>query len=313
MTVFFAVDVGGTSTKTALIDDKGTILDKQSFKTWRHIPLEDFNQGMVQALLDGMNAVGLQRRDIRGAGIGIAGFLDLNRGTVVEAINVGWNDVPFIALAQAALAMPVTIDNDANVAALGEAWIGAGSGARTALCVTVGTGIGGGIVMDGQLYRGVNGMAGEIGHLVVQRENGFLCNCGMHGCLETLASATAMVRLARAVQQRGEIPLDIVIDGAKVVVELAQQGNLAAQGVVREVAHWLGYGLSLAANTLNPDVIVIGGGVSTAGEIFLGPVRTAFLETALGRVAEAVEIRAAALGNDAGVVGAAALAAQRLE
>ncbi len=312
MTVFFAVDIGGTSTKTALVDDQGTVLDKRSFKTWRHIPLADFSQGMVQALSEGMDAIGLQRRDIGGAGIGIAGFLDLNRGTVVEAINVGWANVPFIDLAQDALKMRVTIDNDANVAALGEAWMGAGRGARSVLCATVGTGIGSGIVIDGQLYRGVNGMAGEIGHLVVQRENGYLCNCGMHGCLETLASATAMVRLAQQVQQQGGISPEIMIDGAKTVMDLAQHGNPAAQQVVQEVAHWLGYGLSLVANTLNPDVIVIGGGVSSAGEAFLGPVRMAFLETALKRVSEAVEIRLAVLGNDAGVVGAGRMAAQRL-
>lgn len=311
MSVFLGVDIGGTNVKTAVINDQGRIADKRSFDTHPEEGFEGFGARLRQSLEQGIAAAGLTLADVKGVGVGIPGFLDIEQGVIVEAVNLGWKNVPFVRLLQSALDLPVVIENDANVAALGEAWTGAGRGASSVLCATVGTGVGGGIVIGGRLYRGVNGMAGEIGHLVVNH-GGHRCNCGNIGCLETVASATAIVRNARSLQERGLIPQDVELSGAEDVFALAVNGNAEAAGVVQEAAAWLGYGLSLSAVTLNPDAIVIGGGVSKAKDMLLRPVQEAFKRYALHLVVDAAKIQLAELGNDAGVVGAARLAVQHV-
>ncbi|KPV45452.1 ROK family protein [Alicyclobacillus ferrooxydans] len=314
MDAWFGIDIGGTSVKTALVDNVGHILVSQSFDTGAErdaetvaVRIKDTLELLKARLKDGGSTC-----QVHGAGVGIPGFLDLDTGIVAEAVNLGWTDVPFQSMLEQLLQLPVAMENDANLAALGEAFAGAGADRRVVLCATVGTGIGGGIVIDGRLHRGVNGMAGEIGHLVVKRDGGILCNCGHHGCLETVASATAIVRQAQALQSAGKLPADKVVTEAKDVFDLAERGNEAALSVITDAANWLGYGLSLAAITLNPDVIVIGGGVSRAEERFLMPMQAAFEQYALERVAQAAEVRAATLSNDAGVIGAARLAQQRV-
>ncbi|WP_067927153.1 ROK family protein [Alicyclobacillus shizuokensis] len=307
MRCYYGVDVGGTAVKTAVLNEDGVIIAKREFPTEAERGFEDLAQRLSRILDELRQEAGLTVEDVCGVGVGVPAFLD---GDVIrEAVNLGWHNVPLRQYLEDALHKPVRVDNDANVAGLGEAWKGAGAGARTALCVTVGTGIGAGIVIDGKIYRGVNGSAGEIGHMVV-RPGGRLCNCGNHGCLETLASASALVREAKRLQSVGELPDDLEIDGAQPIFALAEAGNKVAAGIIWDAGHWLGYGLASTASVLNPDVIVVGGGVSKAGEELLRPVRAAFVEYSASRVHEAVEIRLASLGNDAGVVGAARLAAQ---
>ncbi|WP_067932721.1 ROK family protein [Alicyclobacillus kakegawensis] len=307
MKCYYGVDVGGTAVKTAVLDEDGVIMAKREFPTEAERGFEDLARRLSRILDELRQAAGLAVEDVRGVGVGVPAFLD---GDVVrEAVNLGWHNVPLRQYLEDALRKPVRVDNDANVAGLGEAWKGAGAGARTALCVTVGTGIGAGIVIEGKIYRGMNGSAGEIGHMVV-RPGGRLCNCGNHGCLETLASASALVREAKRLQSVGELPDDLEIDGAQPIFALAEAGNKVAAGIIWDAGYWLGYGLASTATVLNPDVIVVGGGVSKAGEDLLRPVRAAFVEYSPARVHEAAEIRLARLGNDAGVVGAARLAAQ---
>ncbi|QSO48190.1 ROK family glucokinase [Alicyclobacillus mengziensis] len=314
MDAWFGIDIGGTSVKTALVDSQGTILVQQSFDTGDNRG-ENFIAVRIAQVLselkDKLTKNGQDNLEVRGAGVGIPGFLDLDTGMVAEAVNLGWVNVPFQRMLEDQIGIPVSMENDANLAALGEAFAGAGAGHRVVLCATVGTGIGGGIVVDGVLHRGVNGMAGEIGHLVVQREGGVPCNCGHNGCLETLASATAIVRTAREQQAKGKLPQDTPIIEAKDVFDLADSGHATARQVIADAAEWLGYGLSLAAITLNPDVIVIGGGVSKANERFLVPMQRAFERYSLSRVSEVAHVRAATLSNDAGVIGAARLAQQQ--
>ncbi|QSO50314.1 ROK family glucokinase [Alicyclobacillus curvatus] len=315
MDAWFGIDIGGTSVKTALVDGHGTILAQQSFDTGDNRGADFIAARIAEVLSALKDKLALNGKDnvtVHGAGVGIPGFLDLDTGMVAEAVNLGWINVPFERMLEDTLSMPVVMENDANLAALGEAFAGAGAGHRVVLCATVGTGIGGGIAIDGVLHRGVNGMAGEIGHLVVKREGGVLCNCGHSGCLETLASATAIVRTAREQQANGQLPADKPIMEAKDVFDLADTGHATATQVIADAAEWLGYGLSLAAITLNPDVIVIGGGVSKASERFLAPMQRAFERYSLQRVAEAAHVRAATLSNDAGVIGAARLAQQQV-
>ncbi|WP_273365250.1 ROK family protein [Alicyclobacillus herbarius] len=307
MSWYYGVDVGGTSVKTAIVDAYGEIVAKREFATEAERGFEDLAQRLRDNLAEVCRQAGITTDQVRGVGVGVPAFLDGD--VIVEAVNLGWHNVPLRRYLEEALGKPVCIENDANVAGLGEAWKGAGAGAHTALCVTVGTGIGAGIVIDGKIYRGVNGSAGEIGHIVI-RPGGLLCNCGNHGCMETLASATALVREAKRLQSIGELPADVEIDGAQPIFALAESGNKVAAGIIWDAGHWLGYGLAITATVMNPDVIVVGGGVSKAGEELLRPVREAFVEYSASRVHEGTDIRLATLENDAGVVGAARLAAQ---
>ncbi|SFU91344.1 ROK family protein [Alicyclobacillus macrosporangiidus] len=308
--MWFGVDIGGTSVKAAIVDDGGRLVAQQAIPTEAGRGPADLCLRLRETLRGMADACGMDPGVIRGAGVGVPAFLDLARGVVVEAINLGWREVPLAELLADVLGMPVSVDNDANLAALGEAWAGAGAGAHTVLCTTVGTGVGGGVVIGGRLHHGANGMAGEIGHMRVVREGGLLCNCGQTGCLETVASATAIVREARERQAAGMLPPDERIDGAADVARLARDHE-AARRVLETAGRWLGFGLAQAAVVLNPDVIVIGGGVSKAGDLLLEPARAAFTESAQRLVAEATLLRLAKLGNGAGVVGAARLAMQR--
>ncbi len=310
MAVYFGVDIGGTSVKTAFITGDGTVLSKSEFPTLADRGAEDLVERLYAHAGEGANALGIALSDLAGVGAGVPAFLDDSCTTVVEAVNLGWRQVPLVPLIEQKFGVPVAIENDANVAALGEAWRGAGAGKTTLLCVTVGTGIGGGIVLGGKLHRGKNGMAGEIGHLLVQRHGGIRCNCGQSGCLETVASATGIIRAAK---ERLPEPMRGEIHGASDVFRLGEQGVATAREVIQEAADWLGYGLALAAVTINPDGIVIGGGVSKAQKLFLDPVRAAFAKYSLPRVREAADLTAAALGNDAGVVGAVRLVQQHIQ
>lgn len=312
MNVYYGIDVGGTRVKTALIRETGEVLHKHSFATLPGTGVREMAVLMKQSMHQMLTERGLPLQSVAGVGVGVPAFLDVQRGVVISAVNLGWSDVPLVSIVEDAFRLPVAVENDANLAALGESWVGAGQEHACVLCATVGTGIGGGIVMNGSLFRGVNGMAGEIGHVVVERRNGIQCNCGLTGCLETLASATAIVRTGREKQRAGQIPSDVLIEGAEDVFELAENGNAGAQSVIEEAGYWLGYGLAIVATTLNPDVIVIGGGVSKAEDVLLEPVKSAFQKYCVPRVVDALKFRLATLGNDAGVVGAARLIMQRL-
>jgi len=207
--------------------------------------------------------------------------------------------------------LPAFLENDANVAALGEQWRGAGQGSANMVMVTIGTGIGGGIVLDGRLYTGANGAAGELGHAVIE-PGGPQCSCGRRGCLETLTSATAMVRMAREAMDRGvktELSKEENLE-ARDIIMAARAGDRLALEIVEKAAYYLGIGLGNIINILNPDTIVIGGGVSRAGELLFEPLCRAARENCLESAGSIVRIVPAQLGNDAGFVGAAKLVLQ---
>lgn len=311
MKAWFGVDIGGTSVKTALVSPTGQILAKSNFETHLEPEPIDLSRRIHEALKESLNRINLTVGEVLGVGVGVPALkFDFEQRVVLEAVNLGWKNVAFAKALEQELQLPSALENDANLAALGEAWVGAGRGAKSALCVTVGTGVGAGIVLNGHLYRGVGGVAGEIGHLTVEREHGLLCNCGKSGCLETVASASSIVRDAKRQQQQGALPSHLPISGAKEVFDMAFHGYSAAEEIVTRAADWLGYGLSLAATVLNPDAIVIGGGVSKAGEQFLESVRKAMVRYTLGKTFSDVTVSLAELGNDAGVIGAARLVSQ---
>lgn len=268
-----------------------------------------FSQTLRQHMEEMASTAGLETENLQAVGVGLPGFLDLEAGILKRAVNLKWPlDLPVVDTLQEVFGVPVCMDNDGNLAALGEVWIGAGIGSKSALCVTIGTGVGGGIVLDGHVYRGVSTMAGEIGHLPM-KPGGEPCNCGKHGCLETLASATALARMGSRAGLKSFRGDDIPVT-AEDVFRHVNLGNQAAIQIVDDMVDWLARGLAQAANLLNPDVIVIGGGVVQAGDALFTPLIRAFRQMALPRVADSCRLVPAKLGTHAGMLGAARLAWQ---
>jgi glucokinase len=241
---------------------------------------------------------------------GIPGFMDIPNGFVKLSPNLGWRDVAVKEMLEARTGKRVMIDNDANVAALGEVWGGAGAGLANVICYTLGTGVGGGIIAKNTLLQGCNGMAGEIGHLsVVPRAEAIRCGCGKHGCLETVSSATGIVYMAEQAVKNGEATAlaDLQSMTAKDVFALAAAGDTVALRIVERAASYLGQSMALLSVVVNPQRFVIGGGVAQAGPFLLRKVEDYFREYALPNASEGVDVVPAVLGNNAGVVGAAGL------
>ncbi|MCU0627073.1 MAG: ROK family protein [Gemmatimonadaceae bacterium] len=255
---------------------------------------------------------GATRAQFVGVGIGAPGPLDRARGVVITAPNLGWTDWPLREKVHAATGLHATLDNDANCATLGEWWLGAARGTRNAIGITIGTGIGGGIVIDGQLYHGASDVAGEIGHVTID-STGRRCKCGNYGCLEAYASGPAIAERAREAMW-GEEPgvLWRLVEGdvsritAQMVYAASKQGDPIAIDVVRETARYLGAGIGALLNVLNPEVVVLAGGVVNAGESLFQPLRAEVKRRAFRPAVEACRIMPGALGGSAGVVGAVA-------
>lgn len=312
MRMWAGIDVGGTTIKAAAVTEEGVIAAKVEEVTEPGRGAAAVFDKMVLLMRRAVRQAGWRTAELSGVGVGLPAFLDRETGMAEEAINLGWRQVPVAEELRRRLGgVPFAVDNDANAAALGEALAGAGQGFASALCLTIGTGVGSGIVLEGRLWHGATGMAGEIGHITVDPE-GRACNCGRRGCLETVASANGMVaevaeRIAAGVETG--LPQDRPFD-AREVFAAAAEGDPAARAAVSRAIDRLGFVLAGVGATLNPHVIVIGGGVSAAGEALLYPLRAAFAKYALPRVQAGTRIRLARLGNDAGVIGAALLQKQ---
>jgi glucokinase len=305
------VDVGGTKIAAGVVDELGQILDRVRVHTPARTE-EAVDEGIVDAVLDLK-----QRHAVSAVGVAAAGFVDARRSTVRFAPNLPWRDHPLRELLTARLGLRVVVENDANAAAWGEFRFGAGAETDDMVLVTVGTGIGGGIVLDGRLLRGAWGVAAEFGHVRVV-PGGRLCGCGNHGCWEQYASGSALLREARAAvaadPRAGRLLLELAgesvekIDGAG-VTRAASAGDPLAVAVLTEAGRWLGQGIADLACTLDPAVVVVGGGVSEAGDLLLGPARASFeAQLSAGDYRPHLVILAAALGNDAGMIGAGDLA-----
>jgi glucokinase len=307
------VDIGGTKVAAGVVDEKGNVLAAARRRT----PSQD--PGHVADVV--VEIVGQLRSEhkVSAVGIGAAGFVDAERATVLFAANLAWRDTPIRADIGDRLDIPVVVENDANAAAWGEFRFGAGRDERDVIVLTIGTGIGAGIIIDGKLHRGRFGLAGEPGHMRVV-PGGRLCGCGNRGCLEQYCSGTALVRAAREVAQ--ERPADAArlldlahgdianIDGP-VVTKAAQEGDPAAVDCFDEIGRWLGQGLADLAALLDPGRFVIGGGVAEAGDLLLDAGRETYGAVVTGRgYRPLADVVAAQLGSQAGLIGAADLARQ---
>ncbi|HEM3628344.1 TPA: ROK family glucokinase [Streptococcus suis] len=309
------IDLGGTSVKLAILTTEGEIQEKWSIKT----NILDDGSHIVPDIIDSIKhrfeTHGLTKDDFLGVGMGSPGVVDSEAGTVIGAYNLNWKTLQLVKEQfESALGLPFFIDNDANVAALGEQWVGAGNNNPNVVFMTLGTGVGGGVIAAGNLIRGVKGAGGELGHITVDFDEPFACTCGKKGCLETVASATGIVNLSRryADQYAGDAKLKQMIDDgqdvtAKDVFDLAKEGDDLALIVYRHFSEYLGVACANIAAVLNPAYIVLGGGVSAAGEFLLDGVRKIFAENSFPQIKESTQIVLATRGNDAGVLGAASL------
>jgi glucokinase len=311
MSLTIGVDVGGTKVAAGVVDEHGAIVEKLKRATPAARP--DQTADVIADVVIEL----LSRHEVTAVGIGAAGFVDETRSTVLFAPNLAWRDEPVKKRVEDRIGMPVVVENDANAAAWAEAKLGAARDQRHVLLITVGTGIGAGVVLDGRLYRGRWGTAGEPGHYRVVPD-GRLCGCGNRGCWEQYASGNALVAEARELARRapsGAVRLLQLgygtpdgIDGPA-VTQAAREGDAGALSCFEIVGSWLGHGLADLAAILDPGCFVIGGGVSDAGEMLLGPARVAYRNSLTGRTyRQFAEVRLAELGPDAGLIGAADLA-----
>ena len=308
------IDLGGTTTKFALMKPQGEIQQRWSIQT---DVLNDGNN-IIPNIIDSINhhlqLYQMSAKQLQGIGIGTPGSVDYQTGTVDSAFNLNW-DRPMALKEQIELHtnIPVQVENDANVAALGERWLGAGNNADNVAFVTLGTGVGGGIIINGQIVHGQGGSAGEIGHMTINPQ-GYRCTCGKRGCLETVASATGIVHVARdyAQEYAGDSELKASLDNgddltAKDIFDLAKQNDPLALKVTSAVCDQLGLALSIVAVTINPQYIIIGGGVSNAGDFLLQRVQESYNRYVFSSVKKTTTLTLATLGNEAGVIGAASL------
>ncbi|MGO9504788.1 MAG: ROK family glucokinase [Streptosporangiaceae bacterium] len=314
MGLTIGIDVGGTKVAAGVVDEKGKIVEKLRRSTPAASP--DLTATVIS---DAVNEL-LGRHAAEAVGIGAAGFVDETRSRVVFAPNLAWRDEPLKDQVEKRVGRPVFVENDGNAAAWAEATLGAGRGHDDIMLITVGTGIGAGLVINRQLYRGRWGIAGEPGHYRVVPD-GRLCGCGNRGCWEQYASGSALVFEARDFARRspgGAARLLQLCGGSPdavsgpVITQAAREGDAGALRCFEIVGRWLGEGLADLAAILDPSCFVIGGGVSDAGDLLLAPAREAFEAGLTGRhYRKAAEIRLAELGSDAGLIGAADLARTR--
>ncbi|HKK27040.1 MAG TPA: ROK family protein [Gemmatimonadota bacterium] len=311
------VDLGGTSINVGVVPfEGGTVLGMRSLPTEARRGAKSVVDRMIGMIRDAMKDAAREASIGEGAylgiGLGSPGPLDRASGTVIETPNLGWRNFPLRDLVANEIGLEAVLDNDANAAALGEYWVGAGRGVSSLLGVTLGTGIGGGIVLDGKVYHGVSDVAGEIGHMTID-PTGRRCNCGNYGCLEAYASGPAIA--ARAVEglRSGTASILPEMAGgesgevtAETVYEAIVAGDLYAKEVMRETAGFLGTGIANLINLLNPEMVVISGGVTRAGDHLFEPLRAEVRRRAFRRAAERCRIVASELGGMAGVIGAAA-------
>lgn len=308
--IYIGVDLGGTAIKVGICNEDGELIQTYEGPTGTENGPDAILDNICTYVRKIVEQSQYTWEQVEGIGAGIAGFMDIPEGFVKFSPNLGFRNVPVKKILEEKLGKTVKIDNDANVAALGEAWAGAGKGVPNCVCYTLGTGVGGGIIIHGKIYQGFSGMAGELGHMsVVPDLEAIQCGCGRMGCLESVSSATGIIRMAKDAVERGDRTTLSAVEKitAKDVFDAAKAGDEVAARIVARAAFYLGKSMAAIAVVVNPQRFIIGGGVSKAGEFLFEQIREVFKRYAPEVAQEGVEIVPAQLGNDAGVVGAAGL------
>jgi glucokinase len=308
--IYIGVDLGGTTIKTGICDHEGQLLKVIETPTETELGTDAVLNNIAASTRLIVEDSAFTWDQVMGIGAGIPGFMDFEEGFMHLSPNLPLTNVPIKKILEDKLGKTVFINNDANVAALGEAWSGAGKGVDILVLYTLGTGVGGGIIINGHILTGSSGMGGELGHMAIVPDlEAIQCGCGQMGCLETVASATGIIRMANDAVKRGDrtILVDVPHITAKDVFDAAKAGDETADRIVKRAAFYLGKSMATLAITINPNRFVIGGGVSKAGDVILKPVQEVFQKFAPAKAQENVDIVIAKLGNNAGVIGAAGL------
>ena len=301
-----AADIGGTNTRMAIVNENGDILTLLKKSTHCKEGRDEMIKFIVSFVGETIEKSKLLKEEICGIGIGFPGPLNAKTGTIFNPPNlIGWDSVPLRDILEKELRVPVAIENDANAAALGEWWKGAGSGTSSLFCITLGTGVGGGIIMGGNIWHGVSSIAGEIGHTTVIRD-GIKCTCGNIGCLEAYACSGGILKrvndaLLKERDSDGEQPFTDL----KQVSQMVMQGNEIVLNVIRETGVILGIAIANIANLLNPEMVVLFGGITNLGENLLGPLKEEVKRRAFKKATESLRIELSQLGDNSGILGAA--------
>lgn len=317
--IYVGIDIGGTSIKLAFIFENGEILEKWEIPTNTEENGKSIPQDIANSVNTKMTSHGIMQEQLIGIGAGAPGYVDIDKGFVYEAVNIGWKNYDLKEKLKTYFDVPIIVSNDANVAALGEHWIGAGKTVKNMIAVTLGTGVGGGIIVDDRLINGASGSGGEIGHIIVTPNEGHTCNCGRQGCIETYASATGIARQAmEAIHNNEDTTLKDIFERngeitSKDVFEEGKKGDKVSNQIIHNTMNLLGLMLGNLSTVINPEIIVIGGGVSKAKEQLLVPLQKAYNQYCLDHALKISEIKLAQLGNDAGVIGAAYLVKQLIK
>ena len=307
------IDVGGTGIKVGIVNEQIKIIQEGSIPTVTDIPFEEQVKRIADCVLSTVSKAGLSADDIESVGVGIPGIANLTTGEIIKCTNMGWFHVPFRDVFQRFLHVPVIIDNDANVAALAESVAGVSAGTSSSVFITIGTGIGSGIIIGGKIWKGFHGIGGELGHVILDLD-GVPCTCGNHGCLERYCSATALIRMGR--EAVAENPDSLILksvggDPAKIeartVIDAARENDPVAVRVYNQYISYVAQAVASVVNLLDPEVIVIGGGVSKAGDFLMEPIRREYPQYVLFNDQPMPEVKLAVLGSRAGVIGAAML------
>lgn len=302
----FGVDIGGTTVKMGLLDYEGNIEESWEIPTRTEDNGENILPDIASSIKAKIEEKGLNKEDIAGVGVGAPGAVDSN-GVIFQAVNIGWGRKNLQEELEKLVELPVKAGNDANVAALGEAWRGGGRGHSDMLMVTLGTGVGGGIINEGKILAGAKGAGGEIGHIHLVDDEVDACGCGNHGCFEQYASATGAVRLAnRILAATDEDSTLRHMDKfqCKDIFDAAKAGDAVAKKIADQYGYYLGKGIGVTVSVVNPEIVVLGGGVSKAGEILFDLLKPSFEKYAFPGC-KGTKFALAKLGNDAGVYGAA--------
>ncbi|MDN3514374.1 MAG: ROK family protein [Candidatus Brocadia sp.] len=309
------IDLGGTNLKAGVVDTDGKILHRLSIKTHSNADPQTISNQILELIAEIIQGAHVKESDIMGIGLGSPGLVDKKGETILFSPNLPrWRNIPIKRVVSERFSKPCVLENDANAAAWGEKWVGAGREVNSLVMLTLGTGVGGGIVLENRLWRGANNVAAEIGHMVIQMD-GPLCNCGNRGCVEVYASATGMVRRFKELLRSGVLSLlkDCDEITAKMINEAAIRGDKASLDVIEETGRYLGIALINVMHVLNPEMIVLAGGMIGSGELLMNPIRQVTQQRAFEASYKDTKIVFSQLGNDAGIIGAAGCLLKELE
>lgn len=312
---YIGVDIGGTKVLSALVDSKGKMINKVQVPTEADKGEEVIISNTVNSIKQVIENSEIKKSKVKRIGVGSPGPLDIKKGMIIENSNLSWSNVPIVKILEKIIGIPVILENDANAAALGENLFGAGKDADNIIYITISTGIGGGIIIDRNIFHGGKGNAGEIGHMTLVPDSNYQCGCGNYGCFEAVASGTAIARRGKEVLTKNKNSLIVkysnnkadLID-APLIAKAARDGDREAIEIYQLTGRLLGVGIANIVNLFDPEIVVLGGGVMHSKDLFYSELNDSLKERALQYNLKNLEIKEAKLGKDTGVMGAVAVA-----